>query len=76
MLIEVVVAGTRMSLCNSPYTRAASPPYMGTFDSVEGPFTGGWVVNMNDPDTPLQVEAICEGEGDRIGPGRPVPGAM
>jgi O-antigen biosynthesis protein len=62
MPVEVVVAGTRMNLCNSPYTRPASPPFMGTFDSVEGPFTGGWVVNLHDPDTPLQVEAICDGE--------------
>ena len=60
--IEVVVAGTRLNLCNSPYTRPASPPFMGTFDSVEGPFTGGWVIDMRAPEKPLQVEAVCGGE--------------
>ena len=60
--IEIVVAGTGLNLCNSPYIRPASPPYVGFFDAVEGPFTGGWVVNMHDPETPLKVEAVCNGE--------------
>ncbi len=60
--IEIVVAGTGLNLCNSPYIRPASPPYVGFFDAVEGPFTGGWVVNMHHPETPLKVEALCNGE--------------
>ena len=60
--IGVVLAGTETHLTHSPFIRPAPPPYAGYFDVVEGPFAGGWVVNMHDPETPLVVEAICGGE--------------
>ena len=60
--IEVVVAGTELNLCNSPYQRVAPLPYAGYFDALEGPFAAGWLVNMHNPEIPLKVEAICNGE--------------
>ena len=60
--ISVVLAGTDTHLANSPFIRPAIPPYAGFFDAVEGPFAGGWVVNMHAPGEPLEVEAICGGE--------------
>ncbi len=60
--ISVVVDGTDVNLSHSPFIRPASPPFMGFFDAVEGPFAGGWVVNMHAPETPLVVEALCDNE--------------
>ena len=60
--VRVFVAGTEMELIDSPYTVPAVPPMMGYFDAVEGPFAGGWAVNMHDPGSPLAIEAVCEGE--------------
>ncbi len=61
LTIGIVLAGTETHLANSPFVRGAQAPYIGYFDAVEGPFAGGWVVNMRAPDEPLMVEAICEG---------------
>ncbi len=66
--IEVVIAGTNITLWDGSYVQPASPPYVGVFDTVEGMFAGGWVVNMHNPSEPLEVEAICEGEV--VGSGR------
>ena len=60
--IGVVVAGTQLHLSGSPVTRPASAPYQGRLDGIEGPFAGGWLVNMHDPATPLVVEAVCGGQ--------------
>ncbi len=60
--IGIVLAGTDTHVAHSPFIRPAIPPYVGFFDVVEGPFAGGWVVNMHAPEKPLQVEAICGGE--------------
>ena len=60
--IGVVLAGTGLHLTNSPFVRPAIPRFAGFFDAVEGPFAGGWVVNMRAPGEPLEVEAICGGE--------------
>jgi len=60
--VEVVIAGAGLSLCRSPYVKPAAPPYVGFFDSVEGPYAGGWIIDMHHPDKPVQVEAVCGGE--------------
>ena len=67
MFVSVVIADTDTNLTNSPFSRPVSPPLVGYFDAVEGPFAGGWLVNMHDPNKPLQVEALCD--GDVIGSG-------
>ncbi|GAC1337312.1 MAG: hypothetical protein NVSMB18_02040 [Acetobacteraceae bacterium] len=60
--VEVVVAGSGLNLTNSPYTKPASPPFLGYFDNIDGPYIGGWIVDMHDPQTPVRVEALCNGE--------------
>ena len=35
---------------------------VGHFDALEGPFAGGWAIDMQQPDVPLRVEAVCNGE--------------
>ncbi len=59
--VSATVAGTGTHLVNSPYVVPAPPPFMGFFDALEGPFAGGWAVNMHEPETPLRVEAVCDG---------------
>ena len=60
--IEVVVAGVELNLCNSPYIKPAAPRYLGFFDSMDGPYAGGWIIDMHNPQTPVPVEAVCGGE--------------
>ena len=60
--VRAFIAGTETELIGSPYILPAMTPVQGYFDVVEGPFAGGWAVNMFDPGTPLAVEAVCEGE--------------
>ena len=60
--VELVIAGTGLNLTRSPYLKPASPPFMGFFDALEGPFAGGWIVNMHDPAAPVRAEAVCDGE--------------
>ena len=60
--VAATIAATGAHLVNSPYVIAAPPPFVGYFDALEGPFAGGWAINMHDVDTPLEVEAICDGE--------------
>ncbi len=62
LMLSVVVADTGVHLTHSPLLRPALPPHVGFFDAVEGPFAGGWVVNMHRPDQPFEVEAVCDGE--------------
>ena len=60
--VAATVAGTGTHLVNSPYVTAAPPRYIGYFDALEGPFAGGWAIDVHDSDAPLHVEAVCEGE--------------
>ncbi len=60
--VAATIAATGAHLVNSPYIIAAPPPFVGYFDALEGPFAGGWAINMHDPETPLEVEAVCDGE--------------
>ena len=60
--VEVMIAGTGLNLCNSPYLKPASPPFLGYFDGIDTAYAGGWVVDMHHPGKPLRVEAICGGE--------------
>ncbi len=60
--LALVIAGTGLNLANSPVLKPASPPYLGFFDALEGPFATGWIVNMHDPASPVRVEAVCDGE--------------
>lgn len=60
--VAVLVAGTALHLCNSPYTPPADPPVTGFLDRVEGSFVTGWAVNMLDPEAKLLVEAVCDGQ--------------
>ena len=66
--IGVVLAGTPTHLTGSPVIRLAEKPYASHFDGVEGPFAGGWAIDMRNPGTPLMVEAVCDNEV--IGSGR------
>src|SRR5205085_10118850 len=60
--VEVMVEGAGLNLCGSPYTKPASPPYLGYFDGIDGAYAGGWVVDMHRPGRPVQVDAVCGGE--------------
>ena len=60
--VHAFVAGTEIELTGSPYTLPAIPPVIGFFEVLEGPFAGGWAVNMFDSETPVPVEAVCDGE--------------
>ena len=59
--VAVTLAGTPTHLVGSPYHLPPQPAFTGYFDALEGPFAGGWLVNMAEPETPLRVEAVCNG---------------
>lgn len=60
--VQAFLAATGAELAGSPYILKALRPVIGFFDAVEGPFAGGWAVNMPEPGRPLDVEALCDGE--------------
>ncbi len=60
--LQALLAGTETELIGSPMILPALPPVVGVFDAIEGPFAGGWAVNMRDPSAPLALEAVCGGE--------------
>lgn len=60
--VSVTVAGTGTHLVGSPYVVPAPPPVMGYFDALEGPFAGGWAIDMHHPGRPLTLEAVCDGQ--------------
>ena len=57
----VVLSGTTTHLCNSPVTLSATSRLLGFFDEIEGGIAVGWLANLDDPKTPLEVEVICGG---------------
>ena len=60
--VSARIAGTGTHLAGSPYVLEPPPPVLGFFDALEGPFAGGWAVNMHEPEAPLSLEAVCDGE--------------
>ena len=60
--LHAYLGGTMTELVGSPVTLPRLPEMVGYFDAVEGPFAGGWAVNMLDPTVPLALEAVCDGE--------------
>ncbi|ACI51575.1 glycosyl transferase family 2 [Gluconacetobacter diazotrophicus PA1 5] len=60
--VSVVVSGGSLNLVNSPLMVFAPPPFRGAFDRLHGMSAHGWALNMADPKTPVQVEAVCNGQ--------------
>ena len=60
--VHAYLAGTDLELVNSPAFLPDVPTILGAFDAVEGPFAGGWAINMLDSGKPMDLEAICGGE--------------
>ena len=59
--MSVMVSGTQMELCNSPFLALPPPSLRGFFDRLHGTSAHGWVLDAFDPKTPVVVEAVCEG---------------
>ncbi len=59
--VSIVVSGTRLELCNSPFLALPPPSLRGFFDRLHGTSAHGWVLDSLDPKTPVVVEAVCEG---------------
>ena len=60
-VLSVVLAGTRTHLSNSPITPGAGSSLLGFFDGMQGHIAVGWACDLDFPDTPLEVEAVCDG---------------
>jgi O-antigen biosynthesis protein len=60
--ISVTISGGSLNLVNSPLVVAAPPPFCGAFDRLHGMSAHGWALNVADPKTPVQVEAVCNGQ--------------
>ncbi len=59
--VSIVVSGTQLELCNSPFLALPPPTLNGFFDRLHGMSAHGWVLNSLTPKKPVVVEALCEG---------------
>lgn len=59
--LGVVLAGTRTHLVNSPIVPRRAARLRGCFDGMQGQVAAGWACDLDEPDTPLDVEIVCEG---------------
>ena len=59
--VSVALSGTQLELCNSPFLALPPPALQGYFDRLHGTSAHGWILNVFDPKTPVEVEAVCEG---------------
>ncbi len=66
--VQAFVAETGMELVGSPYLLEVEPEIVGSFDLLQGQTVGGWALDLQDPGTPLFLEAVCDGAV--IGSGR------
>ena len=60
--LHAYLGGTMTELVGSPVILSRVPEVVGYLDAIDGPFAGGWAVNMVDPTVPLALEAVCDGE--------------
>jgi len=58
----LVLGGTTTHLSNSPVTLRPAARILGFFDDVASGYVGGWICNIDDPATPIEVEVVCEDE--------------
>lgn len=61
--ISVVLSGTALNLINSPLVVAVPSSMRGVFDRLHGMSAHGWALDLADPKSPVEVEAVC---GDRV----------
>jgi GT2 family glycosyltransferase len=59
--IGVVLAGTRTHLVNSPVKPGSASRTVGFFDGVQGRIAIGWAINLDAPQSPVDVEIVCDG---------------
>ncbi|MBV9755629.1 MAG: glycosyltransferase family 2 protein [Alphaproteobacteria bacterium] len=59
--IGVVLAGTRTHLVNSPVTPHSAARTIGFFDGIQGRIAIGWAIDLDAPETPVEVEILRDG---------------
>jgi GT2 family glycosyltransferase len=56
------LAGTTTQLSNSPVLLEPAVRLIGYFDDISGGFANGWIINLDEPDTPVEIDVLCDGQ--------------
>jgi GT2 family glycosyltransferase len=59
--LSLLIAGTPTNLIHSPLHLSVETHIRGLFDNIDGNQACGWVIDLERPDVPCLVEALCEG---------------